>query len=353
MLQSGRFELAVARPLAVRRVMRFLLCLCVVLAGSAVVGADQFDLLEATGIASGRVEVERGRLVVYQTSGKRTYFSRQPRYDSSDGDYVGYYSDQWNRVLRFPRSGSGYLQTADLDDFSPRYRQSQYAVRPRLVRSGPSIITGPSIVRGYRGVPYQADHYVGGYVPVLPKSVLIDSQTIPNPPLPPARVILHNDGPRELQVGVIDLLDSSATRSTRIVPGAGAEFDLVRDAGSKRIAHYRVLSPTGEYFTKEIVTDVPPPDRYEVVVHEWQVQSVAIDRTGKSPNPIEDINFHGHGIGRFRLPPGPSLQSGSINVYSAARSQGNQGTIAPILPSEKRADGAPSPLERAILEAQR
>jgi hypothetical protein len=171
--------------------------------------------------------------------------------------------------------------------------------------------------------------------------------------MPPASVTLYNDGPRELQVGVVDLLDPSATQSARIVPGAGVEFTLVRDAGSKRIANYRVLSPTGEYLTKEVVTEVPPPDRYEVVVHEWQVQSVAIDRTGKSPNRIEDINFQGHGIGRFRLPPGPQLQSGSINVYSAARSQGNQGTIAPILPTEKRAEDVPSPLERAILEAQR
>ena len=226
--------------------MRFLLCLCVVLTGSASVDADQFDLLESTGIASGRVELERGRLVVYQASGQRTYFSRQSRYDSADRVYVGYFSDDWNRVLRFPRSGSGYIQTADLDDFSPRFRKSRYAVRPRLVGSAPAIITGPSIVRGYRGVPYAGGPYGSGYVPVLPQSVLIDSQSIPNAPLPTARVILHNDGPREVQVGVVDLLDPSATRSTRMVPGAGDEFDLVRDAGSNRIAHYRVLSPTGE-----------------------------------------------------------------------------------------------------------
>ena len=333
--------------------MRFLLCLCVVLAGTASVDADQFDLLEATGIASGRVDVERGRLVVYRASGQRTYFSRQPQYDSADGQYVGYFSERWNRVLRFPRSGSGYLQTAELDDFSPRYRRARYAVRPRLARTGTAIVAGPPIVRGYRGTAYQGSFYGSGYLPVLPQSVLLDSQTIPNPPLPPARVMLYNDGPRELQVGVVDLLDSSATRSARIAPGTGAEFDLVRDAGSRRVAHYRVLSPTGEYFTKEVVTEVPPPDRYEIVAHEWAVQSVAIDRTGKSPNVIEDINFQGRGIGRFRLPPGPQLQSGSINVYSAARSQGNQGTIAPILPSEKPAGDTASPLDRAILELQR
>jgi hypothetical protein len=333
--------------------MRSLLCLTALLAGSASVSADQFDLVEASGIASGRIEVERGRLVVYQASGQRTYFSRQPRYDSAGGEYVGYFSDQWNRVLRFPRSGSGYLQTADLDDFSPRFRNTQFAVRQRVTTVGPAITTGPSIVRGYRGDPYHGDPYRGGYLPALPQSVLIDSQTIPNPPLPPARVVLYNDGPRELQVGVFDLQSKSGIRSTRIAPAAGVEFDLERDAGAKRVAHYRVISPTGDFFTKEIVTEVPAADRYEVVVHEWAVQSVAIDRTGKSPNLIEDINFQGRGIGRFRLPPGPQLRSGSINIYAAAKNQGNEGTIAPIFPSQERSGETTSPLERAILESQR
>ncbi len=328
--------------------MRPVLCLAVFLMGSVSIRADQFDLVEASGIASGRVELDRGRLVVYQASGQRTYFSRQPRFDSADGEFVGYFSEQWNRVLRFPRSGSGSLQTADLDDVSPRFRNTSYAVRPRAPIVDPTIIRGPPIVRGYRGDPY-----LGDYLPALPQSVLIESQAIPNPPLPPAQVVFHNDGPRELQVGVVDLQNPSGTRSTRILPGAAVEFTLDRDAGSKRVAHYRVITPTGRSFTKEVVTEIPPADRYEVVVHEWAVQSVAIDRTGKSPNQIEDINFQGRGVGRFRLPPGPELQSGSIDLYAAAKSQGNQGSVAPIVPTNEREGDNPSPLERAILEAQR
>jgi hypothetical protein len=113
------------------------------------------------------------------------------------------------------------------------------------------------------------------------------------------------------------------------------------------------VSATGESFTKEIVAEVPAADRYEVVVHEWAVQSVAIDRTGKSPDRVESTNFQGRPLGRFPLPPGPQLQSGTIDVDTAARSRGNEKTIAPIYPREQRSTNTASPLERAVLELQR
>lgn len=324
--------------------MRPLLVLAISLIGPLTAQGDHFDMIDANGIASGRVELGNGRLVVYQSTGQRTYFGRDQRYDSPDGLYVGYFNIGLNRVVRFPRSGAGYLQTADLDDVAPRFRNSRYAVRPVAGRPGS---VDPLVARGFRGDPS------GGYRPRLPQSVLIDSQIVPNPPLPPARVMFGNDGPREVQVGVIDQQNPSGTRSTRIRPGAGVEIELERDSGSKRVSHYRVISPTGESFTREIVTEVPPADRYEVVVHEWSVQSVAIDRTGKSPNQIEDINFQGKGIGRFSLPPGPQLQSGTIDVYSAAKNQDNQGSVAPIVPERERPEDSASPLDRAIFEAQR
>lgn len=324
--------------------MRPLLCLVVCWIGSVSAGAAEFDLIEASGIASGHIELVPGRLVVYQASGQRTYFGREPRYDSPDGQYVGYFNVDLNRVLRFPRSGSGSLQTADLDDVSPRYRNARYAVRPR---AGDAVLGGPTVASGYRG------YATAGYAPQLPQSVLIDSETIPNPPLPPARVTFGNDGPREIEITVVDLQDPAGTRKSRIPPGAAVNFDLVRDSGAKRVSHHSVVGPTGGSYTKEVVSEVPPSDRYEVVVHELNVQSVAIDRTARSPGRIEDINYQGKGIGRFMLPPGPQLTSGTIDVYSAARSQGNQGTIAPIVPKQGQSGAGASPLDRAILEAQR
>jgi hypothetical protein len=199
------------------------------------------------------------------------------------------------------------------------------------------------------------DPYATGYrgIGPPPQSVRLDSKTIPNPPLAPARVVFRNDGPREVQVAIIDSQNPSGTQSMRIQPAAAVEVTLERDAGARQVSHYRVITPLGEWITREFVTEVPPPIRYEVMVHEWAIQSVAIDRTGKSPNPIEDINYQGRGIGRFPLPPGPELRSGTIDVYSEARRRQNQGSIPPIVPAEDLPGNNVSPLERAILDVQR
>ena len=92
--------------------------------------------------------------------------------------------------------------------------------------------------------------------------------------------------------------------------------------------------------------------RYEFIVHEWVLQSIAIDRTGTSPSPIEDANYHGKGLGRFSLPPGTQLQSGTLDVYRAASSAQNRGTVAPITAQEKQVGDGLSPLERAVLQLQ-
>jgi hypothetical protein len=316
---------------------------------------QRFELVEPSGQVSATADVQRGRLLLYESTSQRVYFSREARYDSADGRYLGYFNFERNRVLRFPRSGTGVMQIADLDDVVPRFRSTLQVVRPVGPATGGAIVgSWPSTLPGQIGPPYVGPSIYGYRSgPPLAQSILIDSKTIPNPPLPPARVLLHNDGPRELQVGVVDLKNPSGTRSMRIQPAASAEVELVRDAGGKRIDHYRVITPYGESITKEFVTEIPVTSRYEVVVHEWAMQSVAIDRTGKSPNPIEDINFQGRGIGRFILPPGPQLQSGVIDVDRAARSQGNAGAVAPIVPGANLPSGNASRLEQAVLEAQR
>jgi len=337
--------------------MRPFLCLSLAILLAADAWGQRFELVEPSGLVSAAVEVRTGRLLVLERSGERIHFSREARYDSADGRFVGYFNFELNRVLRFPRSGSGLLQSADLDDLTPRFRNTIRIVRPvgaiadqhAIARPWQSQFNGPIFMPGY------VDPYVSGYSSAGPlaQAVLIDSQTIPNPPLGDARILLRNDGPREIQVAVVDLKEPSGTRSMRIRPAEAAEVLLARDAGGQRVANYRVVTQYGESIIKEVRTDIPAPIRYEVVVHEWAMQSIAIDRTGKSPNLIEDINFQGRGLGRFPLPPGPQLQSGTIDVYRAARSRGNAAAIAPIVPRDDRPADSASPLERAILEAQR
>jgi hypothetical protein len=330
--------------------MRMLLCFCLAILLAHEGWGQRYELVEPSGLVSGTVDVQRGRLILYERSGDQVYFNREARYDSADGRLLGYFSFKLNRVLRFPKSGSGRMQTADLGAAAPRYQNSERVVQPAASPADPTIaFGGDPRARGY------IDPYVAGYrgrVPP-PQSVMIDSQTVANPPLPPARVTFRNDGPRDLRVTLVDLKDSSQTRSMRVRPGASADLQLARDSGATRTVVYRLSAPTGETTTREVHTDVQPKDRYEVIVHEWVMQSIAIDRTGKSPNPIEDVNLAGNPLGRFPLPPGPQLHSGTIDVYSAARSRGNERTIAPIYPREKLPADPATPLEQTILELQR
>ncbi|TWU58742.1 hypothetical protein Poly51_15220 [Rubripirellula tenax] len=358
--------------------MRFLLLVSVFLGWSASAGAQNFEMFEPNGLVVADVEIGPGRLVMHEYAGSRLYFSREPSYDSFDGRFVGYFQFELNRILRFPRGGFGAMQTADLDDFAPNFRITRRQVRPAgRRRAGP--IPGPGYVGpGYIGPGHIHPGLIGpgpigpviigptgfgpfvptpslGFPtgPALPQSVVLDSQTIPNPPLSPVAVQLRNGGPRDIQVGVVDLQNPPKTRAVRIAAGGITTVTLERDAGARQVQNIRVVTPLGDLETREIVNDVPPSVRYEIVVHEWKIQSVAIDRTaGAGENPIEDINVHGKGMGRFPLPPGDELKAGSIDVYRAARSQGNPDAVAPILAEEDDFDSGPDPLERAILEAQ-
>lgn len=186
------------------------------------------------------------------------------------------------------------------------------------------------------------------------QSVVIESDVRARAVLPPARVRLINTARRELQVAVIDLRDGNPTRAVRLPPGGTQSLTLERDAGAERVALVQTYDEFGFPWVQEVVSEIAPAARYELVVHEWAVQSVAIDRTGKSPNVIEDIRHQGRGIGRFPLPPGDQLQDGPIDVYRMALAANNPGAVGPLVPDDDSfpADNA-SRLERAILEAQR
>ncbi|NND97530.1 MAG: hypothetical protein HKN47_09410 [Pirellulaceae bacterium] len=330
--------------------------------------AHQFELIDETGRVSATVDILPGRLVVHEMSGQRTYFSREPRFDSLDGHRVGYLHERRNQALRFPRAGLGVIEVADLNQPHPRFRPTQRRTRPAARRADeedhlspgvvwPGRIWGP-LAQGTDGFfhgTYPMPEYLPpnryGYPP--PQSILLDSRTVANPPLPPATLELTNSGPRELRVTVADLQREQATRNLAIRPRQSVAVNVQRDAGAKLVQTYRTITPIGEAITREVVTSIPPRVRYEIIAHEWAMQSIAIDRTGKSPNVIEDINFQGRGLGRFPLPPGDQLQSGQLDVYVAAKQAGNRGAVAPITATENQPEGNASALERAILEAQR
>ncbi len=352
--------------------------LVLVLLSVPVSGQQTFDLVEPTGEVTATARIEGGEISVQSRAGQRATFRRDPSLDSLSGDFIGYYSPTIDRALRFPRSGVGLMQTAGLGDPRPRFINTRRAVRLRRGQMVSPFTFGAPIFFPSQLFPRQRSHprhqfhprphlypwqwygpsfdpYMQGYTGWWrrPQSILVDSVVVPNPPLPAARLKLVNDGRREVQVGIRDLQDSAKSRTMRIQPNSSADVELIRDTGGKRIEQFRVMNPYGYTRTREVVTEYEPSIRYELVIHEWAMQSVAIDRTGKSPNVIEDINFQGRGIGRFFLPPGPLLQSGTIGVYSAALRQQNSGAVPPLVPQEDLPKRRGRALENAVLEAQR
>ena len=359
-------------------------CLLVLLVGSAWCPVAQgqgpirqFEMVDEFDTVTAVIDQNRERLRIRLRSGERRQYNREPKYDSPDGLYYGYTNFELNRVLRFPTSGRGVCWVADLDDRFPQFRRLPQRARP--LRGG---ITSPTELPwgfGYGASGYGANGYgandgptfsTGPYVPMpyspdplllpyrlRPQSVLLESKVVANPPLPPARLRLLNPTKRTLQVAVVDLGSTGGSRSLKLAAGQSADIEVARDNGAKRISRYQTFDARGYPIEKEVVNEIPPALRYEIVVHEWAMQSVAIDRTGKSPNVIEDINMQGRGLGRFPLPPGDALHSGTIDVYRAAVGAGNPGGIAPIVPADRGAPGRPtdnaSALEDAVLEAQR
>ena len=351
--------------------MRMFTPICLIGTMASLASAQQFEIVDPVGQVTAVAEISRNRLVVIDGNGERSDYIREARYDSTDGQLAGFFNVVANRVLRFPKSGVGSLYSADLNEAVPQFRQTIRTIRPRrsvasnLPASPPDYgFASPGWgVPGYIAPGYIVPGYANGYYsPLAPRiarsqSVLIDTEVVSNEPLPPVTVNLANSGSRDLQVELVGLTQSISNQKFRLAPGESRPVTLQRDAGGQRIDYFRVISPTGETFTKQIATPIPATPLYEVVVHEWAMQSIAIDRTGKSPNAIEDISFQGKGIGRFPLPAGSNLTSTTIDVKRVAQAARNPGAVAPLVPSNSTNDRpSDEPLDRAlrdILEQQR
>ncbi|MEM8665917.1 MAG: hypothetical protein AAGG48_00270 [Planctomycetota bacterium] len=344
-----------------RRAACWTVCLFVLFMGGRPTHAQEFELLNASSGRIGVVELSGDGLFVQQSVSSSIRYKRAVAYDSLDGRLIGFFHRPTARALRFPVTGRGRLFLADLNHPRPRFRATARLVRP-IIGPPHALIVNPyggiwpmtPWIYGYDLAPVIDPFFVGRFqrFPVS-RTYLVDSQTIVGDTLPPVEVKLFNDGPREVQVQVNDLLEPGKRRSVRIKPQSTVAVTLERDPGGLQVRRYQVDTGFGNWITREASYPIPSPIRYEMVVHEWAMQSIAIDRTGKSPNPIEDVQYQGRGLGRFLLPPGDELQAGKISVVETARRQGNQGTVAPILPTERSTSQDLSPLERALRDVPR
>ncbi|MEP0343406.1 hypothetical protein [Rhodopirellula bahusiensis] len=349
--------------------------------------SGEFDLVEPTGAVTGRISLRRGRLIYRHGDGRQVVYDRAGRFDTLDGQFLGYYNTLLARVLKFPRSGFGNFLYADLDNFHPFPQASYRSVHPVGIGPIGGPVFGPwaggyvnqsvTYYGGGFGMPWLAPPPAIGWgvnhiplgpaplgilpvspIPLNPGPVPIDTRRVALPDLPPAKIRFTNSSQRDVNVTLTDSRQAGLSKTFRLAPAETHDMKLRRDAGHEWVETFEVLSPDGQWITREVRHQIAPQSRYEVVVHEWRIQSVAIDRTARGNNRIEDINMQGKGIGRFLLPPGPELADQTIDVFQSARAMQNQGSVTPIIPDDQlqeqfRPSDRVSPFERAILEQQR
>lgn len=181
----------------------------------------------------------------------------------------------------------------------------------------------------------------------------VNREIRPNPPLPPAEVELSNSHKNALMVLVGDLRSGQVVKELRIEPNQSTSITVERDPGSTLVEVVEIMTPGGGWNRQEYVTPIPPVSLYDLSVYEEFLQSIAIDRTGKSPNRIEDVNYQPKSVGLLVLPPGDALpERGQMNAFAQAKSADNAGAVRRLDP--KRFEKAKAdPLESILEDIQK
>lgn len=182
-------------------------------------------------------------------------------------------------------------------------------------------------------------------------------QIVPTPPLPPVTLRIANTHSDTLMILLADRRNPSQPATLRIPAGGSETVTLERDAGSTVIQTVEVMDGLGNWNRQEFQIPVPPAVLYDMSVYEEFLQSIAIDRTGTSPNPIEDVNYQPRSIGFFLIPAGEALADRSvIDVYRAAADSQNPGAVrrlsAKDLPSSSSQTPARDPLKDLLQQFQ-
>lgn len=165
----------------------------------------------------------------------------------------------------------------------------------------------------------------------IPQFRNVSEQYVPNTLLPPSQLRINNSHSETLFLLLTDRRSPNSSSKLRIPAGGSESVVLDRDAGGTILQTIEVADALGNWERYEFQIPVPPSILYDLSVYEEFLQSIAIDRTGKSPNVIEDINYQPRSVGFFLLPAGDGLpQSGSIDAYGAAVEANNPGAVRRI-----------------------
>jgi hypothetical protein len=247
-------------------------------------------------------------------------------------------ADQLWYLRPFPGNGGSYaLENLQYPGYALSFQQNHLMLAPLGFSSAqrwwPTTPTIPVVPPVYRG---------------------IQQSFLPNAPLPSIPVQFANTHREALIVLVADLRPGGSLQRLRIPAGNQLTFTLDRDSGGTLIETFEVRSPFGRWERREFSTAVPPAACYDISVYEEFLQSIAIDRTGTSPDPIEDINYQPRSIGLFIVPPGTAIAAGArLDLYALAQAANNAGGVRRLSPAGNDANVPPSdPLGDILREFQ-
>ena len=176
----------------------------------------------------------------------------------------------------------------------------------------------------------------------------VNTEVVANTALPPAQLELVNTHKYAL---VLLLADSrqAAVQELRIEPQSSQVIELDRDTGATIVETVEVRGPGGLWDQRQFVTTIPARAFYDLSVYEEHLQSIAIDATGKSPNPIEDVNYVPKSVGWLLIPSGPELPDyARMDVYPRAKAANNPGAVRRFDPRQFDDPPVETPLERIL-----
>ncbi|QDV22689.1 RICIN domain-containing protein [Aureliella helgolandensis] len=180
----------------------------------------------------------------------------------------------------------------------------------------------------------------------------VHQEVVPNTPLPDAVLELANNHRNALLILLADRRPGKEVQDLQIAAGSSQVVELERDAGATLVETTEVRTPSGVWSREQYTTPIPPSTYYDLSAYEVHLQSIAIDRTGKSPNPIEDTNYVPKSLGWFLLPAGSALpESGRLDVFEQASRAKNPGAVRRLDPARLEADAA-DPVEKLLQELQ-
>ncbi len=175
----------------------------------------------------------------------------------------------------------------------------------------------------------------------------------PNPPLDPAQLELENSHRYALVILLGDRRTGNAFQQIRIEPQSRVTLELERDSGATLVETCEIRSISGVWERSQFVTAIPPAQLFDLSVYEEQLQSIAIDRTGTSPNLIEDVNYVPKSLGWLPLPAGDALPLVSrIDIFQAAKEARNPGAVRRFDPKAFDKKPKVDPVEAVLEDAK-